>query len=237
MTAPVRARRWRWAIIAVAAAAVVAVAGPFAWIHLVEGRAPAPLAVTAGSSTTAPAAAGAPGAATGLDGAWKVTGGSQAGYRVKEVLFGQDTEAVGRTTSVSGQLTIKGASVTAGSVSVDLTSVQSDKTRRDTQFQTRIMDTSSYPTATFKLSSPISLGSVPAQGATVSAKASGQLTLHGTTRDVTVDLSAKRNGATIQVSGTIPVTFADYDIPNPSFGPAQTEDHGVIEFLLVLSHA
>jgi len=39
----------------------------------------------------------------------------------------------------------------------------------------------------------------------------------------------------VKVAGTIPVTFADYDIPNPSFGPASTEDHGEIEFLLVLS--
>jgi len=31
------------------------------------------------------------------------------------------------------------------------------------------------------------------------------------------------------------VTFADYDIGDPSFGPAVVQDHGVIEFLLVLS--
>jgi hypothetical protein len=33
------------------------------------------------------------------------------------------------------------------------------------------------------------------------------------------------------------VTFADWNIPNPSFGPASTEDHGLIEFLLVLARA
>lgn len=35
------------------------------------------------------------------------------------------------------------------------------------------------------------------------------------------------------MNGTIPVKFADYKIDNPSGGPVTTEDHGVVEFLLV----
>jgi hypothetical protein len=52
------------------------------------------------------------------------------------------------------------------------------------------------------------------------------------TNQVTVDLEAQRIGNTIEVKGTIPVTFADYDIPNPSFAGITTEDHGELEFLL-----
>jgi hypothetical protein len=52
-----------------------------------------------------------------------------------------------------------------------------------------------------------------------------------------VNLTAQRSGDTIRVSGQIPVTFADWNIPNPSFGPVSTDDHGQIEFLLVLAHA
>jgi hypothetical protein len=51
-------------------------------------------------------------------------------------------------------------------------------------------------------------------------------------RPVTVDVTARRAGGTIAVNGTIPVVFADYGIPDPSFGPAQVEDHGEIEFLV-----
>jgi hypothetical protein len=61
--------------------------------------------------------------------------------------------------------------------------------------------------------------------------------MHGTTRLVTVDLTAQRSGAEIRVSGQIPVTFADWNIPNPSFGPVTTEDNGQIEFLLVFARA
>jgi len=56
----------------------------------------------------------------------------------------------------------------------------------------------------------------------VTVPATGELTVHGTKKTVTTDVTAKRSGGTIQVNGTIPVVFADYGIPNPSFGPAQT---------------
>jgi hypothetical protein len=52
---------------------------------------------------------------------------------------------------------------------------------------------------------------------------------------VTVQVTAQRSGDSFKVSGTIPVTFADYTIPNPSFGPVTTEDHGEIEFLLAFT--
>jgi polyisoprenoid-binding protein YceI len=161
--------------------------------------------------------------------------GSQAGYRVKEVLFGQSTEAVGRTSNVDGALTISGTTVESAAISIDLASVASDESRRDGQFRGRIMNVSQYPTATFTLKSPIDLGTLPADGATVTVPATGELTLHGTKKTVTVDVTAKRSGGTISVNGTIPVVFADYGIPNPSFGPASVEDHGEIEFLVTFT--
>lgn len=238
MAASSRGSRWRWTVAGVVAVAVLAVAGPFVYINFIKRDAPAPLtAATTAPTTPATTQAGQSASDGSIAGTYSVTSGSQAGYRVKEVLFGQDTEAVGRTSAVTGQITVDGTRVTAGDFSVDLTTVQSDESRRDNQFQTRIMDTATYPTATFKLAQPIELSSLPADGATISAKAQGQLTLHGTTRQVTVDVSAQRGAGSIRLSGQIPVTFADWNIPNPSFGPASTEDHGLIEFLLVLARA
>jgi len=78
-------------------------------------------------------------------------------------------------------------------------------------------------------------GDVPAEGAVIAVKATGELTMHGTTKTVTVDLQAKRTAGTIEVTGNIPIVFADYGIPNPSFGPISTEDHGELEFLLQLT--
>ena len=55
---------------------------------------------------------------------------------------------------------------------------------------------------------------------------------------VTLTILARLSGSTIQVSGRIPITFADWDIPNPSFvGVVTTRDHGTLEFLLNFTHA
>ena len=65
----------------------------------------------------------------------------------------------------------------------------------------------------------------------------GVLTMHGTSKSVTFTLTGQRTGVGIQVTGQIPITFADWNIPNPSFGPVTTQDHGVLEFLLVFKRA
>jgi polyisoprenoid-binding protein YceI len=227
--------RTGWVVAGVILALALAVGGPYVYIHFIQGDAPKRLDLTAPQPTAATTATAGGGAGTALDDTWKAGSGSQAGYRVKEVLFGQNAEAVGRTTAVTGQLSLSGTQVRSASFSVDLTQVTSDQQRRDTQFQDRIMDTSSFPTATFKLTQPITLASVPASGAVVKATATGELTLRGTTRPVTFDVTARRNGDTFQVSGSIPVKFSDWNIPNPSLGPATTEDHGLVEFLLAFA--
>ena len=130
--------------------------------------------------------------------------GSTVGYRVKEVLFGQSNTAVGRTSSVTGQFAASGTSINSGTFTVDMTSVTSDKSMRDRQFQGRIMETSTYPTATFELTKPIDLGSVPADGVTKTVSATGKLTLHGVTKTVTIPLTARRSANSIEVSGPAP---------------------------------
>ena len=50
------------------------------------------------------------------------------------------------------------------------------------------MDVAKFPTSTFVLTAPIDFGAVPADGATVNATATGDLTLHGTTKSVTFNV-------------------------------------------------
>jgi polyisoprenoid-binding protein YceI len=229
-----RPRTWLIAIPVVLLLAVVG--GPFVYINFIKEDAPDRLTLTEESSGENDPPAGD--ASTGdLDGVWTVGGGSLAGYRVKEVLFGQDTEAAGRTSDIKGSLTLDGTSVTTTEFTVAMDTVKSDESRRDAQFHGRIMDTARFPTATFVLTKPITLPSVPAQGETVTVDATGRFTIHGVTREVTFPIDAQRKAATIEVNGTIPVTFDDYGIPEPSFGPATVQDHGEIEFLLVFAKA
>ncbi|MEY4175598.1 MAG: hypothetical protein RI900_2763, partial [Actinomycetota bacterium] len=193
---------------------------------------------TAGD-TGQPATSAAPttSAAAGADGTWTAAADSELGYRVKESINGFDTEANGRTNAVTGSLTIEGTSATAAEFTVDMTTFKSDEGRRDGQFNGRIMAVSQFPTATFVLTQPIEFGSVPADGGTIAASATGDLTLRGVTRSVTFDVSATYRNGRIAVLGNIPVVFADYGIPNPSFATITTEDNGLLEFVIVFDRA
>src|SRR5947208_7174162 len=232
-----RGRSWKfWLVTGALVLGVGVVGGPFVYIHFIESKAPAPLSF-AKTSPSASAASSTATSAQGVDGAWTVTSGSTIGYRVQEVLFGQSNTAAGRTSSVTGSITIEGKTVSAATFTVDMTTVTSDQQRRDNQFNGRIMDTGSYPTAALTLSSPIVLSSIQAVGSQSSAQATGVLTMHGTSKSVTFTVKGQRTANGIEVTESIPVVFADWNIPNPSFGPVSTDDHGVLEFLLVFTRA
>ena len=234
-----RPRHWlRWLIGSVVVLAVLAVTGPFIYIHFFNGSASAALTLpsagaTASGSSITPAA-GTVAAAGSVSGTWTVGSGSVVGYRVNENLLGQNATAVGRTTSVSGHMVINGTTVTVATFSVPMTTIHSDKSQRDAQFDGRIMDVAQYPTGTFALTSPIKLAPLPAGGVIKDYTAHGNLALHGTSRPVTFTLTAERKGSQIDVVGHIRVLFSDWNIQNPSFaGFVTTQNYGQLEFLLV----
>ncbi|MGP8066400.1 MAG: YceI family protein [Acidimicrobiales bacterium] len=132
------------------------VAGPFIYIHFIAGP-PKPKLALPKSKTTRPSS---PGTAT-LTGTWSVTSGSKAGYRVQEVLLGQDETAVGRAPDVSGALALEGTVLRSARFSVPLATVVSDQSERNAEFNGSIMDVARYPTGTFDLTSPVSLASCP----------------------------------------------------------------------------
>jgi polyisoprenoid-binding protein YceI len=203
-----------------------------------------------GASASAAASAGGSPAplSSGVDGTWNVDtslgsfsdfSDSFVGYRVQEQLanIGGNT-AVGRTPDVSGSLTIAGTKVTAVTIEANLTTLKSDDTRRDGQLSHQGIETSTFPTATFTMTSPLDLGSVPADGVEIDVTASGQLTLHGQTKDVQIPLKAKLSGSTIVVTGSLDITFADYGISKPnSFAVLSIADTGTLELHLLFTKA
>src|SRR5207302_11264976 len=169
---------------------------------IVSDNAPATTATTAAGDPSVAPVTPAP---ASFDGTWTATSGSQAGYRVKEVLFGQSTEAVGRTSNVDGALTISGTKVETADISIDLAAVTSDKSQRDGQFRGRIMNVTRYPTATFKLTQPIDLRTLPPDGAPATVPATGGLTLPRTTQTATTNGTAKRTGGPPRPHGPRPL--------------------------------
>jgi polyisoprenoid-binding protein YceI len=227
---------WKsWVVAGLSLAVLGTVAGPYIYIHFIEGRAPAPLTSAAPTVPKEASESSDPGLTT--EGKWVIAKGSVVGYRIKETLFGQPNTAIGRTEKVTGEFEAAGTTVTKASFEVDMTTVKSDESRRDRQFQGRIMQTSTYPKATFELTKPIEIGAIPQSGREKTGEAGGNLTLRGVTRAVTFDITGRRVGNAVQIRGEIPIVFQDWGIQNPSFGPAQTEDDGLLEFALNFTHA
>lgn len=173
-----------------------------------------------------------PASDSGVTGTWLATSDSTVGYRVKEVLGGVDTEGVGRTNQVNGSLTIQDTTLLSTVFEIDVASITSDSSKRDAQFAGNIMDAATYPTANFRLLTPIDLGTIPADGQKITATAFGELTLHGVTNQVSFDVTATIDNGIIGVLGSIDINFADYGIANPSNGFVTTGDTGLLEFVL-----
>ncbi|MBF4599880.1 YceI family protein [Frigoribacterium sp. VKM Ac-1396] len=219
----------------VAAAVVVvlgvtaAFAGPVIYRDLVVGEPEAAptAALTPGSSTLD---------ASQLTGDWSIGDGSTAGYRVDEVLNGTDVTVVGSTDQVSGTITVDGTSITAATIDVDVASIATDSGNRDDYFRGTAMQVNRFPTATFTLTEPIE-AAVPSDGEVASVDATGELTMHGVTKTVSVPLQAALSGDGVQVSGSIPVTFSDYGVEAPDLGFVSVEDQGTVEFLVAATPA
>jgi polyisoprenoid-binding protein YceI len=245
----------RIAIIVVALVAVIAVGGIALYSTFLAGDnvaelgldTPAPSAAVATSSAAASSAVpstAAPGssAATGdLAGPWTVASGV-AGYRVRETFLQQnaETDAVGRTEDVTGSLTLDGEAglwrLASTQITVDMTTLKSDRDRRDAQLRGRGIQSDTFPTSTFDLATPVAL---PADFgiADVAVSLPGKLTLHGVTKDVTIDALARVEAdGTVVVAGSLPILFADYGIEAPNVaGIIAVQDNGTMEFRVVFA--
>jgi len=242
----------RLLVIGVACLAAVVLAGGGAYLYFFSGLRSSPSAL--GLSTPSPAVSGAPPSgspaatpATGVAGSWTVTAGSVAGYRVKELFVAQTSkhDAVARTSTLSGGLTVSGGSsgyqisaITFTAVLTGLTSVDSvagrDVTQRDS-FVSRQMDLQQFPDATFTASSASVDGTVTSQPADVSV--GGMLTIHGVTKGVTATVKAQVTGAKIEIAGSVPIAMTDFGVSPPSVPFTTVDSQVTIEFDIFLVKA
>jgi polyisoprenoid-binding protein YceI len=227
--------RLRRGLVVVAAGAGLLVLGGVTALLVSSHHAPAPLALStpvAGNSFSS------------LAGSWKVTTGSEAGYRVKERFVNQPstTEAVARTTKVAGSLvvTASGGALVARHIhfTVDLTALVSQDSyatyqvyQRDYFVKGIYLETARFPTADFTADSV----RVPTDTTgTMSMSATGQLSVHGVTRQVMAQLQAQLNGDQVEIVGSINTDMRDFSIAPPDISFTTAEPQVVIEFRVLL---
>ncbi len=149
----------------------------------------------------------------------------------------------GAASHLSGELfrIATGAEVTAVTAEVDMTSLESQDTElpgvggRDKAMRGEGLETDRYPTATFTLRGPIDLGRLPEPGTEVTAEAVGLLELHGVERPVTIPVAARWNGQVIDLTGSVDVDLADYEIDPPARKVVTVAATGTIELQLTFA--
>lgn len=212
--------------------AVAATAGPS--IYRDFFAAPAVLAPTLSADQDTLQPTGSTLDPTTLAGEWVVADGSEAGYRVDEVLNGTNVTVTGRTDDVTGSFAIdpSGLTLAAAEISVDVASISTDSAQRDSYFRDQALRASEFPNATFTLTTPVTLDAVPDSGGVVEAEAVGNLTIAGVTQEVTATVQVRSDGIGADIAGSIPITFADFGVTAPTLGFVAVEPDGFVEFQL-----
>jgi polyisoprenoid-binding protein YceI len=242
-------------IIAIGVVAIaVGIGGFIVYDQVLRGDSAAALTLPTASNTptgSSAAAAGTAGASAApastfsgsVAGTWTVAADSVAGYRVREQLANlpAQSDAVGRTSQITGSITLETSgsttTLTAGTLTVDTTSIASDKTQRDNRLKTEGLQTDQFPTATFTLTKSVEVPAAALAGTASNVTLTGDLTLHGVTKSVEIPAQAQLVNGTIQVAGSISFPLSDYSITAPNIGGVivSIADTGTLEFLVNFS--
>jgi len=158
-----------------------------------------------------------PAATTRLD----ISDGSTASYRVQEQLAGVNfpSDAVGTTPSVTGTLVIMpDGSINSGQskLTIDLRNLKSDQDMRDGYIQKRTLETDKFPLAEFVPKRVQGLPSpLPTMGQ-AGFQLTGDMTIHGTTSEVTWTGVATFNKDQVAGRATTNFTFATFGLTKPT---------------------
>jgi polyisoprenoid-binding protein YceI len=229
-------RRHRMLTLIGGAAVIVVAGGLTLYFTVFSSNSPKKLALstTANPVTITPAQ---------LPGNWTVATGSTVGYRVREQLgaLPAPDDAVGRTSSVTGSVTLAGSgggvAANGANFKADVTSLKSDKARRDNYIRTHGLQTDQFPQATFVATKGITIAATAEKGQAVQVTCTGNLTIHGVTKLVSIPLSVQLSGSQIQVVGSLVFPFSEFGMTPPSIGGfVSVQPNATLEFSLLLTH-
>jgi polyisoprenoid-binding protein YceI len=218
----------------VAIATLVAACGPKAAAPATE----APPAVAVDPATIAPAATEMSAVTAVVEAPPAVAGStrfvidpatSTATYTVDEEFFAGAVERMrkiagptlttGSTSSVSGEMTVDTSGATpaaTGEFVVDISTLASDEQFRDRRIREEWLESATYPSAIFKITS---LEGVPADatsGAPFTFKMNGDLTIREVTKPVTFDVTATLSGTTLTGQATTNILMTDFGFEPPN---------------------
>ena len=146
--------------------------------------------------------------------------GNEARFVVREQLAGAElpNDAIGVTKGVTGGITLDGMGGVDSSTSrivVDLTSLTSDRERRDRFIKRRTIVTDSFPSAVLVVTGIQGLPpTLPASGE-MTLVLNGLLTIHGVTKPSRWEVKAQAGGGTITGKAVTRIRFGDFGMEQP----------------------
>jgi polyisoprenoid-binding protein YceI len=177
---------------------------------------PTPTATT----TATPAASAA--ATIASAGAWTVGDKSKATISVREQLVGVSlpSDAVLTATGAKGSFEVNsdGTFTAASKITFALSTLSSDESNRDNFIKQDTLQVRQFPTAEFVPTKTSGLTLPLATSGTFTFKLTGNMTIKGKTKEVTFDVTAKRDGADLTATATANPSwkFGDFGMTAPS---------------------
>jgi polyisoprenoid-binding protein YceI len=172
---------------------------------------------TATATTTATAVA-----TTASAGAWAITDKSKATIRVREQLVGVSlpSDAVLTATGAKGsfELNSDGTFTSGSKITFDLTTLSSDERDRDNFIKNDTLQVRQFATAQFVPTKTSGLTLPLASSGTFTFTLTGNMTIRGKTKEVTFDVTAKRDGSDLTATATANPSwkFGDFGMTAPS---------------------
>jgi polyisoprenoid-binding protein YceI len=172
---------------------------------------------TATATTTATAAV-----TTASAGAWTVTDKSKATISVREQLVGVSlpSDAVLTATGAKGsfELNSDGPFASGSKITFALSTLSSDESQRDSFIKNDTLQVRQFPTAEFVPTKTAGLTLPLPTSGTFTFTLTGNMTIKGKTKEVTFDVTAKRDGSDLTATATANPSwkFGDFGMTAPS---------------------
>jgi polyisoprenoid-binding protein YceI len=206
---------------------------------------PKPFKLATSTTTASTGGTSSPSTSTvSAGGHWSIAAGSEAGYRVREKLgfLPAQSDAVGRTSSITGTATLtesKGTiAITSASFDVAVNTLKSDRSMRDEKIHEIGLESNRYPSATFALSTPVTLTTRAVTGRVTRVSVTGVFNIHSTSKRETLPVEFTLAGSTLEAAGSLTFPWSEFGMTTPSIGGfVNVTEKATMEFDLRLQRA
>ncbi len=165
-----------------------------------------------------------------------VSGDSSAKYVVEETLSGLPATAVGVSTDVTGEIYLTEDGLYDGmesSLLVDLSTLETDESRRDNYVRNNTLETDQYQYAAYVIESIDAFPTGYVEGEEAALTLTGTMTIKDVSLPITFTVLARQAGDTLTATADTEFLMSDFGIDPPSVAIASARDGVVLQVVII----